>query len=230
MASKRRVSRVSRAAASPAGFTLIEMMLVMGILALVLVMIAGSFNAVARGKTDGEQRLWAEREGRAIVFEISNDLRGAVQTMNSPSRVLLVGEAHKANGLPLDNLTVSTINISHRRALEGFGAEEVVTYNTAGSSQRRGWFSLFRQRASALVTSSAGLRLPAAAMLCDNLLSLHIRYFDGAQWLESWNSQGLPPGRALPVAATIELTMAGANGAPISFATQVTLPMAINVW
>jgi hypothetical protein len=62
------------------------------------------------------------------------------------------------------------------------------------------------------------------------LLSLHIRYFDGNIWGESWNSQSLPPGRQLPNEIGIELTIASRSGAPYSLATKVTLPMALLQW
>src|SRR5437899_12887727 len=44
------------------GFTLLEMMLAIGILSMVLVMIAGSFRAVAHSKVHGENRLNTDRE------------------------------------------------------------------------------------------------------------------------------------------------------------------------
>jgi hypothetical protein len=67
-------------------------------------------------------------------------------------------------------------------------------------------------------------------VLANNLLSLHLRYFDGQRWTESWDSTSLPPGRQLPVAVAIQIQMAGPGGRPIDFATQVTVPMAIAQW
>ena len=43
------------------GFTLLEVMLAISILALILVMIAGSFNAVVHSKVHGEARLDVDR-------------------------------------------------------------------------------------------------------------------------------------------------------------------------
>ncbi len=70
---------------SSAGLTLIELMLSIGILAIVLVMIAGSFNAVIHSKAHGEARLDVDRQGRAILWELSNEIRGAVQTPLRPA-------------------------------------------------------------------------------------------------------------------------------------------------
>ena len=71
---------------------------------------------------------------------------------------------------------------------------------------------------------------PGAVILADNLLSLHLRYFDGQRWSESWDSSSLPPGRQLPVAVAIQIQMAAPGGRPMDFATQVTVPMAIAQW
>jgi hypothetical protein len=131
------------------------------------------------------------------------------------------------NNVPLDSLSISTLDPGHRRALEGFGAEDTVTYTNAANPNHRGWFVLTRTQSSSLLTSSAGSG--SSVILADNLLSLHFRYFDGNIWTESWNSQALPPGRQLPQAISIDLTMAS-GGSPVRLSTVVTLPMAFAQW
>ena len=122
-----------------AGFTLIEMMFAIGILALVMVMLAGSFHAVAVGKTHAEGRLAVDQRARNIMWQITNEIRGAVQTPLIPSRVLLMGTASMRNGLPLDSITIVTIDPGHRRSLEGFGAEDAIEYDTiANNPNHRG--------------------------------------------------------------------------------------------
>ena len=66
--------------------------------------------------------------------------------------------------------------------------------------------------------------------LAGNVLSLHFRYFDGQRWGESWDSSSLPAGRQLPVAVAIQIQMAAPGGQVMDFATQVTVPMAIQQW
>lgn len=209
------------------GFTLLEIMLAIGILAVVMVMIAGSFNAVVHSKIGGENHLNIDREGRAILWEMSNELRGAVQTPLVPSNVLLIGTGHMSNGRPIDSLTVSTLDAGHRRAIQGFSAEDLVSYTLAPSSGYRGRFVLSRSQISAL---AGGAGKAPVVVLADNVVSLHIRYFNGTQWLESWDSRVLPSNQRLPGAVGIDLQLANPNGRVMSFSTQVTVPMAINVW
>lgn len=213
-----------------AGFTLIEMMLAVAVLALILVMLAGSFHAVATSKVQAESHIAVDSAARAIVAEMAKEIRGAVQTASIPSRVLLMGETHGQGRQVLDSISVSTLSPGHRRTLEDFGAEDTVTYTTVPNPGHRGWFLLLRSQNSSLLGIGTGINVRAPALLAANLLSLRIRYFDGNSWSESWNSQSLPPGRQLPNEVGIELTMASRSGVPFSLATMVTVPMAYLQW
>ncbi|MBF6567332.1 MAG: prepilin-type N-terminal cleavage/methylation domain-containing protein [Candidatus Binataceae bacterium] len=218
---RRRNIRFSR------GFTLIELMLAIMILGLVLAMLASSFNVVAHGKVQAENRLDMDHEGRSILWMIGNEITGAVQTPIVASRVLLIGQGHMSNGKPLDSLTISTLDLSHSPSLDGFGAERLVSYSTVINPQNRQFSMLMRGEQSALLTAlTTGNPIPIAG----NLISLHFRYFDGANWQESWDSSSLPPGRQLPGAVSIDLTIADDQGRQLGFSTQVTLPMAYLQW
>ncbi len=212
------------------GFTLIEIMLAVAILALILVMLAGSFHAVVAGRVQAESHIALDAAGRAILREMANEVRGAVQTSSLQSRVLLMGEGHVQKGQALDSISVSTLDPGHRRTLEDFGAEDTITYSTAPNPDHPGWFLLLRSQSSSLLGIGTGGNAKEPALIAANLLSLHIRYFDGAVWGESWNSQSLPPGRQLPTEIAIDLAMASRSGAPFLLSTMVTLPMAFLQW
>ncbi|HYK66219.1 MAG TPA: prepilin-type N-terminal cleavage/methylation domain-containing protein, partial [Patescibacteria group bacterium] len=93
------------------GFTLIEMMLAIGVLALILTMLASSFSTIAHSKVHAEGRLMVDREGRALLWQMSKELRDAVQTTPMASNVALLGGGHMGNaGAPLDTLTLSTFS------------------------------------------------------------------------------------------------------------------------
>ena len=212
---------------APRGFTLIEMMLAIGVLAMILAMLASSFSVVAHSKVHAEGRLMVDREGRSLLWQLTKELRNAVQTPYTASNVALFGNGHMSGGVAVDTLTLSTFNGGHRRALTGMTPETIVTYNLNTNSQQQGWFTLTRSQVSGLLTSGGTQQ---TTVLADNVLSLHFRYFDGQKWGESWDSPSLPRGRQLPVAVAIQIQMAAPGGRPMDFATQVTLPMAIQQW
>jgi prepilin-type N-terminal cleavage/methylation domain-containing protein len=212
------------------GFTLIEMMLAIAVLAMILVMLAGSFHAVAISKVQAESHIAVDSAARAIMTEMAREIRGAAQTSPIASRVLLTGEVHGNANHVLDSITVATLNPGHRRALEDFGAEDTVTYSASPNPARPGWFLLFRSQNSSLLGIGTGINAGESVLLAANLLALRIRYFDGNNWSESWNSETLPLNRQLPAEVSIELMLAPPSGAPFSLATSVTLPMAYLQW
>jgi len=212
---------------APRGFTLIEMMLAISVLALILVMLASSFSTVAHSKVHAEGRLMVDREGRALLWQLTKELRNAVQTPYTASNVALFGNGHMSGGVPVDTITMSTFSGGHRRALTGMTPETIVNYNLTSNPDQQGWYMLQRSQQSGLLT---GAVTPQTTTLAGNVLSLHFRYFDGQKWGESWESSSLPAGRQLPVAVAIQIKMAAPGGQVMDFATQVTVPMAIQQW
>ncbi len=212
---------------TPRGFTLIEMMLAIGVLALILSMLASSFSTIAHSKVHAEGRLMVDREGRALLWQLTKELRNAVQTPYTVSNVALFGNGHMGNGVAIDTITMSTFSGGHRKALTGMTPETIVTYNLTPNPDQPGWYLLQRSQQSGLLTSAVS---PQTTTLADNIVSLHFRYFDGQRWGESWESSSLPQGRQLPVAVAVQIQMAAPGGRLMDFATQVTVPMAIQQW
>jgi len=207
-----------------AGFTLMELMLSIGLLALIMIILFSSFHAVAASKLQAEARLQSDQEARTLIFMMSRELRGAVFTPLIPSHVLLVGQAVKQGGMPMDSITFATLDPGHRRALDGFSAEEVVSFSAVPNPQHRGWFMLTRSERSGLIQTS-NPPSPQPTILATSVISLHFRYFNGFQWLESWDSTSSPAGQPLPQAVSIELEM-GSGKRPTYLSTTISIPMA----
>jgi prepilin-type N-terminal cleavage/methylation domain-containing protein len=219
----------NRRCGSP-GFTLIEIMLAVAILGMVLLMLAQSFHAVAGSKIHGENRIALDQSARTVLAQMTDELRGAVQTPFFASHVMMVGVARMEGGQPMDTFTVSTLDPGHRRSIEGFGPEDTVGYVTAPNPDRRGWYLLERFQYSSLLTNPPTLANAALVVLADNLISLHIRYFDGENWSESWDSTSLPPGKAIPLQVAIDLKTGSTSGSAFALSTAITLPMAFQQW
>ncbi len=207
-----------------AGFTLMELMLSLALCALIMIILYGAFHAVALSKLHAEARVESDQQARSLMWMMSRELRGAVFTPLIPSHVLLVGQASRQGGMPMDSIMFATLDPGHRRALDGFSAEEMVTYAATPNPKHRGWFMWTRSERSGLIQTANPPRLPPT-VLASNVLSVHFRYFNGFQWLESWDSTSSPAGQALPQAMSIELVMA--SGPRSSYlSTTISLPMA----
>ena len=206
------------------GFTLMELMLSLALLALIMIILFGSFHAVAISKLHAETRLESDQEAGTLMWLMARELRGAVFTPLIPSHVLLVGQASKQGSMPMDSITFATLNPAHRRTLDSFGAEQIVSYAAVSNPNHRGWFMLTRSSNSGLLQTTTPPSLPPT-VLASNVISVHFRYYNGFQWLESWDSTSAPAGQALPQAISIEL-MVGSGRHPVYLATTVSLPMA----
>ena len=209
------------------GFTLIELMLAVGVLSIILAMLASSFSAVAHSKVHAEGRLLVDRQGRALLWQMSKEIRNAVQTPLIPSNVLLQGAGHSGSNGPIDTILLSTFDAGHRRAITGLAPEYLVTYSVVSNPDHPGWYLLERSQQSGLAASGAASQ---TLVLANNLLSLHLRYFDGQRWTEEWDSSAAKVGTQLPVAVAIQIEMAAPGGRIMDFATQVTMPMAMAQW
>jgi prepilin-type N-terminal cleavage/methylation domain-containing protein len=207
-----------------AGFTLMELMLSLALLALIMIIVYGSFHAVAGSKLHAEIRVESDQQARTLMWMMCRELRGAVFTPLIPSHVLLVGQASRQGGMPMDSITFATLDPSHRRALDAFSAEEDVTYTAAPNPNHRGWFMWTRSERSGLLQTANPPAIPPT-ILATNVLSVHFRYFNGFQWVESWDSTSSPAGQALPQAISIELMMASGLR-PTYLSTMISLPMA----
>lgn len=218
----------SRQRAATAGFTLLELMLALALLAVLMVILFGAVHAVATSKIAAERRLKSDEEARNLIWLLGRELHGAVYTPMVPSHVLLIGSANKQGGGAMDSITFSTFDTLHRRALDGFSAEEVVSYSAVPNPDHPGWYELVRSQQSALLPANAQAGDPEATqvVLARDILSLHLRYYNGNRWLESWNSTQSPPGQFLPQAISIHLVVAGGLR-PTMLSTTVELPMAV---
>ena len=63
-----------------AGFTLMELMLSLALLALIMIILYGSFHAVAVSKLHAEVRVESDQQARTLIWLMCRELRGAVFT------------------------------------------------------------------------------------------------------------------------------------------------------
>ncbi len=220
------MKQVAQRRLAEAGFTLLELMLALALMALIMAMLFAACFAVVHGKSQGEEVMERDQEGRAVLYQLARELKGAVQTPIFPSVVFFVGEAHSSQGHATDSIAFSTLTPTHRFSLIGMGAEEIVAYSLKPDPDNPDEFLLVRTQRSALLPADITSRGKLSFVLARHISSLHLRYYDGVRWNESWNSRQMPPFRALPQAVSVELAVASANAKPRFYSTVVTLPMA----
>jgi type II secretion system protein J len=206
-----------RCAASPrAAFTLIEMILAIGIAAIVLICVNAALFTALHLRDATADMVDAESPVDSAVSILKRDLECCVTTTNGTSKVLS-GDFKAGNG-------ITSVGVSGDVAVEMYTA-------TGGLSDDAPWADI--QRVTYELKPPADLSSPGKDLyrsVVRNLLaaatppvddqfvlggvsSIKFSCYDGAQWQETWDTTSSgTPNTNLPVAVRVDIQMAG-NGA-----------------
>jgi len=204
-----------------AGFTLLEVMISLGILSIIFTLIYGTFSAVSRGIEHMEKDADAYQLARLSLYHMANHLSmlhvGVAQSAggaSSSSGLLFRGEdGERLSGdeaLPNDSLAFSTV--SHGRSLPDApeSDRQSVRYSLLGDV-------LIQE---ALLANGHVV----ANELGGPIAGLSFRYLEnGSQWQESWDAD--EKGQKVPQAVEIELILKQGDRPGRRFKTWVDLPM-----
>ena len=205
------------AAAAPAGgaraFTLIEMILAIGIAAVVLITINGVFFSALRLRNDTTEMVDAASPVDAAVTFLKRDLQCAVTPTNGTSK-LLSGGFRVGNGL-------TSVGVSDPVAIELFTATgalsdtapwgdiQRVTYElktpATASANGRDLYRSVTRNLLAIATPEVTEQL-----MLSGVARLKFSCYDGVQWNEAWDTTDpTAVNTNLPVAVRVDIQMAG---------------------
>ena len=212
---------------SQRGMTLLEVLISVGILALMSSLVYGAFDGMSKSR-DGISKM-SDRysQGRTALARMTRELQSAFLSMHQPlvstlnvRTTAFVGR----RGSPTDRLDFTSF--AHRRlgrdAHESDQAE--IGYFTARNPET-GTLELLRREAKYidLEPTKGGI----VNVLAEDIESLEFRYLDPllGQWVETWDSTQ-PAGQPmrLPMQVRVALVLrGGVGGAPILFQTKVAI-------
>lgn len=215
------------------GFTLMEILVSLAIVATMVTLIWGSFSMTARTKRKVEDiedryhqiRLAMTRMTREIsmAFLSKNDVPG---TQNP--RTMFVGLSNSS----VDDLTFS--NLAHMRLREDAkeSDQSVVRYYSAPDREDRRQTNLMRRESRRLGDEKPGEEGPAYVML-EDVEELHFEYFDGPanEWKDTWNTRsadGMPD--RLPTKVRIKLTVVDERGEEMTYITATRVFLKDPLW
>lgn len=218
------------------GFTLVELMIAISVLAMISTLLYGAFNGLAKTRA-GVSRL-ADRyhEGRAAMRRMSHELQGAYLSGHRPINENLAVVATSFIGTrdtPTDRLDFNSF--SHRRldrdAKESDQAE--ISYFGSPNPDGSGDVDLVRRiSARPDLEPDRGGRVQ---VLATNIDQFEVMYLDATtgQWVDKWDStQALGQSNQLPLQVRLLLTLNGgtrssSGGArePLKFITKVGLAL-----
>ncbi len=222
-------------AACAAGFTLVEVLVAVAILAVAMAIVAGSFAGTLRVLEAADRRTELTHTARTALDRVVQDLASAFVpggAAGAPSLPFVV-EDRELTGAPRDRLTFATYGRPLGTA-ELASDRALVEYELVVSDDRRDW-RLVRRQVSRPPLDPARLAEAPADVLAEGLVGFDVRLLDDKrEWKTSWND-----GAKLPLAVEVTLTvaadperapLAGREAAAVTdartYGTRVVLPLA----
>ncbi len=211
------------------GFTLIEVMVAVTILAVVSMLVWSSFRQTTLTKANIESQAARYRTVRLALDRMSREIAMAFLSQNEDTsqperRTRFV--AHRRG--VVDELAFSYFG--HQRLYEDApeGDTAVVSYFSEPDRERRGAINLMRRESRRLGYQKPEELSGQTDVLCDEVVRLKIDYYDARDkvWREEWNTlaaDGQPD--RLPIKVKITLTVRDERGKDIPFQTQTRIAL-----
>jgi len=231
-----------------AGFTLLEILVAVAILAIVMSTVYGVLSRTLYAKGYAEDRADLYAAGRETVLKIASDLEAALPP--TPRGEIAFRTLTQSNSPPRDAVQFSVNTHSGLGAAVPQSGRATITYSLAPLSEGNQFFIVRRDEVPIVAEDSGGddgsddqaaeevpTPHPKVTFLTDDMdctdqrfcvVGLRLQYLDGetGEWDADWDSTGDAHFNKLPTAAQITLYVSDNNGTIHDFGTIVDLIMA----
>lgn len=212
------------------GLTLVEVLVALGVLAMIGVLLYGAFDSLSHGKKAESVRGDRARQGRQAILRMTREIQTAFLSLHNPGNVALqtrvvafVGQ----NSQPFDRLDFQ--GFAHRRieANSHESDQAEVGYFASPDPDVEGKTDLVRreQTPADMDAKKGGI----VNVLCEDIEAFDVRYLDAQtqQWLETWDTtQALGQQNRLPLEVRITLTLKHVPaGVDATYTTKFMMPM-----
>ena len=201
-----------------AGFTLLEIVISVGILVVILAIIYSTFNSSMKVFSAMETREDAYGQTRVILNRMAEEIGSAYWSDANPNTGLL-GEDKEEDGLPFDSLHLTSL--SHIRWVKDSRESELceIGYYLETDREMEKTFLFRREDWNVDGTlEEGGITLE----LAEGIDGLNFRYYDGEEWVDDWDSKAK---RELPKAIEIVLFVSDPTRKRIAFSTIILTPI-----
>lgn len=210
-----------------AGFTLVEIMLVMAILATLTTLMWSAFSQASRSKKRVEAAQDRTHSVRVALLRMAREIEMAFLSENNTPSIEQVRTRLVSTSRPdVDELTFSSF--AHQR-LRG-GAPESDTSNITYSGERdpddRTILNLMRRETRRLQAAEPASIPGESYVLCPDVVRVKFAFYDyrKKEWHEDWNTR-LPGMSYMPSHVRISLTVLDERGKEVSYATDARIQM-----
>jgi general secretion pathway protein J len=209
-----------RRARGQGGFTLIEIVLALALLAFLTSLLWGTFAQTAKVKKHVEQVQDRTHTVRVALMRMSREIEMAFVSASESvgiqeRRTMFSGTAHG----DFDELRFSWFGHQRMRADAAEGDTALVHYFTAPDPEDPMATNLMRRETRRLEAKDAKLLPGETYLLCPAIARLKLAYYDYKQkdWREEWDTTKADGMKYLPTQVRISLTVLDERGAPVTF-------------
>ncbi len=210
------------------GFTLIEVMLALAILAFVTTIMWGSFNQTITNKRAIETAQERTHTVRVALMRMAREiemgyLSASENTALSDRRTFLIGSARG----DVDELSFSTFAHQRLRAGLAEGDTSVISYFGERDPDDRRVLNLMRRETRRLQAESPSSIIGEAYVLCPDVSRVKISYYDHKlkEWETDWSTLNASGQQYLPAHIRITLTVIDERGREVSYSTDARIQM-----
>ncbi len=204
---------------NPSGFTLIEIMLALALMALVTALLWGTFAQTARIKTRIENTQDRTHTLRVALMRMSREIEMAYVS-NSEAvgvqdrRTMFSGISHS----DFDELRFSWFGHQRLRADAAEGDTALVHYFTVPDPEDSTKVNLMREETRRLEAKDPKLIPGETYLLCPAIVRLKFAYYDYKQkdWREEWDTTKADSLQYLPTQVRMSLTVLDERGMPFT--------------
>ncbi|MFO7959091.1 MAG: type II secretion system protein GspJ [Candidatus Brocadiia bacterium] len=183
------------------GFTLLEMLVAMTLMAVLAGALYASLSAGFRGRRVTEAALEPARRGTAALALLGPDLDCAVPPTGLLAGEFLGEEATGEDGEPADAVRFHALAREQSGAAPPFPMRKVEL--SLATDVETGETALLRRTVHNLLAPEEPE--PTEEVLCRGVRALELAYYDGSAWMDSWDST--TAGDVLPLAVSVTVLL-----------------------
>jgi len=200
------------------GFTLIEMLVAVTIIATIASLVYGTYFATAQSAQRCRSRITAAQQARTLLEQITRQIRSAYP---APAASLPKHHSRKINFSAEQPVSFSacpaTGSVEFLKMITTAGKPTDGIYQVAYKLDAPTGRLLYHQQPFA-ESSQTPADNQQYVSLAENIVSLRLSFFDGLQWYDRWDSA---ENKMLPRLVRIDLTLTYDNSPPAGFSTLV---------
>lgn len=225
-----RVRALHRRRRARRGMTLLEVLVSLGVLAMISLMIYGAFDSLSRGRKGEAMRVDRARQGRDAIERMTHEIQSAFLSMHNPLSAALVTRQTAfiaTNEQTFDRLDFASF--AHRRVEKESkeSDQSEIGYFVVKDPDKEDKMDLVRREQSP--PDFDPKRGGVVNVLAEDVELFDIRFLDpiSTQWLERWDTTQLTGQlNRLPLEVKITLVLKPVkNSPPYRFVTKFMLPM-----